>query len=260
LLAKNRHIEAQTLVLMNPFILSFKVYGLNVHIHKHSAYQIILALNNSLTSIINNVPYTDIVGFVIRPQVPHACTILPDTTVCILNIEAYSRAGLQLRSLFADDQPVVILERPADVGRVFDPLRQQPPDQWPTSLSYLLTDERSIGKVDDRVRKLIDYIEQHYTLHTLTPQRLAEEVFLSPSRMAALFKAETGSSPSKYLLWTRLRHAIDMALTDRHKHLTEIAYETGFYDQAQFTKYMYEMMGVPPRALKQNSDLIQVLG
>lgn len=245
---------------MNPFILSFKVYGLNVHIHRHSAYQIVLALNNSLSSVIDKVQYTDIAGFVIRPQVPHACTVLPDTTVCILNIEAYSRAGLQLRSLFAADQPVIVLTTPADVSRMFAPLTPQRPDQWPTHLAHLLTNELSTGKVDGRVQKLISYIEQHYTLHTLTPQRLAEEVFLSPSRMAALFKAETGSSPSKYLLWTRLRHAVEMALTDRHKQLTEIAYETGFYDQAQFTKYMYEMMGVPPRALKQNSDLIQVWG
>ena len=245
---------------MNPFILAFKVYGLNVQIHKHSAFQIILALNNSLTSVIDNVQYTDIVGFIIRPQVPHACTVLPETIVCIVNIEVYSRAGLQLRGLFADDQQVIVLKNSAEVGRMFAPLIPQRPDLWPASLAYLLTDERSDTKADGRVQKLIHYIEQHYTSHTLTPQRLAEEVFLSPSRMAALFKAETGSSPSKYLLWTRLRRAIEMALTDRHKQLTEIAYETGFYDQAQFTKYMYEMMGVPPRALKQNSDLIQVLG
>ena len=31
---------------MNPFILSLKTYGINVQIHQHSAYQVVVSLNN----------------------------------------------------------------------------------------------------------------------------------------------------------------------------------------------------------------------
>jgi len=63
---------------------------------------------------------------------------------------------------------------------------------------------------------------------------------------------------SKYLLWTRLRQVIYLALTDKDRSLTDIAYDTGFYDLPQLNKYMYEMFGMPPKALKYKSDLIQV--
>ncbi|WP_374756439.1 helix-turn-helix domain-containing protein [Dyadobacter flavalbus] len=83
-------------------------------------------------------------------------------------------------------------------------------------------------------------------------------VFLSPSRLASLFKQQTGSSLSKYLLWTRLRQAIYLTLSDKDRSLTDTAYDTGFYDLPQLNKYMYEMFGMPPKALKHNSDLIEI--
>ena len=143
--------------------------------------------------------------------------------------------------------------------RLFPQLAGLLPDDWPGGITASLTDGPHIPLADGRVQRLIHYIETHYTAPTLTTRLLADVVSLSPSRMAALFKAETGSSVSKYLLWTRLRQAITLALTEPDKQLTEIAYETGFYDQAQLNRYMNAMMGVPPRALRQNSDLIQVL-
>ena len=111
---------------------------------------------------------------------------------------------------------------------------------------------------DDRITKIVDYIKANYFQSDITPQTFADIVFLSPSRLASLFKQQTGSSLSKYLLWTRLRQAIYLTLSDKDRSLTDIAYDTGFYDLPQLNKYMYEMFGMPPKALKHNSDLIEV--
>jgi AraC-like DNA-binding protein len=108
------------------------------------------------------------------------------------------------------------------------------------------------------VVKIVNYIKANYFQSHITPQTFADLVFLSPSRLASLFKKQTGSSLSKYLLWTRLRQAVYITLSDRNKSLTDIAYDTGFYDLPQFNKYMYEMFGMPPKALKYSTDLIQV--
>ena len=105
---------------------------------------------------------------------------------------------------------------------------------------------------------IVEYIKANYFNQAITPQTFAEIVFLSPSRLASLFKEQTGSSLSKYLLWTRLRQVIYLTLSDKDRSLTDIAYDTGFYDLPQLNKYMYEMFGMPPKALKSNSDLIQV--
>ena len=111
---------------------------------------------------------------------------------------------------------------------------------------------------DERVATIVEYIKANYFNQDITPQTFAEIVFLSPSRLASLFKEQTGSSLSKYLLWTRLRQVIYLTLSEKERTLTEIAYDTGFYDLPQLNKYMYEMFGMPPKALKFNSDLIQV--
>jgi AraC-like DNA-binding protein len=111
---------------------------------------------------------------------------------------------------------------------------------------------------DERVTAIVEYIKANYFRQDITPQTFADIVFLSPSRLASLFKEQTGSSLSKYLLWTRLRQVIYLTLSDKERTLTDIAYDTGFYDLPQLNKYMYEMFGMPPKALKHNSDLIQV--
>jgi AraC-like DNA-binding protein len=56
---------------------------------------------------------------------------------------------------------------------------------------------------DERVVKIVDYIRDNYFQADILPQAFADIVFLSPSRLASLFKQQTGSSLSKYLLWTR---------------------------------------------------------
>ena len=111
---------------------------------------------------------------------------------------------------------------------------------------------------DERVTKIVEYIKANYFEQDITPQTFADMVFLSPSRLASLFKEQTGSSLSKYLLWTRLRQVVYLTLSEKERSLTDIAYDTGFYDLPQLNKYMYEMFGMPPKALKYNSDLIQV--
>ena len=111
---------------------------------------------------------------------------------------------------------------------------------------------------DERVTTIVEYIKANYFNQDITPQTFADIVFLSPSRLASLFKEQTGSSLSKYLLWTRLRQVIYLTLSEKERTLTDIAYDTGFYDLPQLNKYMYEMFGMPPKALKNNSDLIQV--
>ncbi|XWW47378.1 AraC family transcriptional regulator [Fibrella sp. USSR17] len=244
---------------MNPFILALMVRGQTVQIHQHAAYQVAVSLGAPFTSVIDGTVHNGITGFIIKPQVAHLCTVFEQTPLILINVEPYSRASLQLMSLFEPDQDIIVLPTPADVHRYFAPFLHPNSSEWPLDIAHFLTNTRPNDQIDQRVQTIIRQIETHSGTNTLTPKVLADQVFLSPSRMAALFKQETGSSVSKYLLWTRLRQAIVRTLTDRTRHLTEIAYETGFYDQAQLNKYMYEMLGVSPRALKQNSDLIQVL-
>lgn len=238
----------------NPFILALKARNLTVEIHHHSAYQIVLSNDTSFTSTINGQLFERIHGFLMKPHVPHFC-VAENGTLNVLNIEPYSNIGLELASRFKENQDYLIFDSPPETNLFF----QTPKDSLDvTKVVDALLSKLPSNNYDQRVTKIVEYIKTNYFQSDITPQTFTDIVFLSPSRLASLFKQQTGSSLSKYLLWTRLRQAIYLTLSDKDRSLTDIAYDTGFYDLPQLNKYMYEMFGMPPKALKYNSDLIQV--
>ena len=236
----------------DPFILALRARNLTVEIHHHSAFQIVLTNDTPFDSTIGGTRHDRIHGFLIKPHVPHFCQA-EEGTLNVLNIEPYSNIGLQLAGRFEENQEYVVFDSPAETNAFF----QMPEDSLAVNeLVDALLSPLAPVDCDERVTRIVEYIRGHYFEQNITPQTFADIVFLSPSRLAALFKKQTGSSLSKYLLWTRLRQAVYLTLTDKDRSLTDIAYDTGFYDLPQFNKYMYEMFGMPPKALKHNSDLI----
>jgi AraC-like DNA-binding protein len=238
----------------NPFILALKARNLTVEIHHHSAYQIVLSNDTPFNSTISGMLYERIHGFLIKPHVSHFC-VAEKGTLNVLNIEPYSNIGLELASRFKENEEHIVFDSPTETNSFF----QTPKDSLDVNkvIDALFSKLPSVN-YDERVTKIVEYINANYFQSDITPQTFTDIVFLSPSRLASLFKNQTGSSLSKYLLWTRLRQAIYLTLSDKERSLTDIAYGTGFYDLPQLNKYMYEMFGMPPKALKHNSDLIQV--
>lgn len=240
--------------LNHPFILALKAYNLSVEIHHHSAYQIVLSNDTPFTSTISGQLCERIHGFIIKPQVPHFC-VAEKGSLNILNIEPYSTIGLELSKRLDTQQDYVVFNSPSETSSFFQ--TAQDTFNIYTIIDALLTKLPNLH-YDERVSKMIDYIKANFSEQSITPQTFTDIVFLSPSRLASLFKEQTGSSLSKYLLWTRLRQVIYLVLSDKDKTLTEVALEAGFYDLPQLNKYMYEMFGMPPKALKHNSDLIEI--
>ncbi len=238
----------------NPFILGIRAYNLTVEIHHHAAYQIVLSNDTPFTSTINGNLCERIHGFLIKPQVRHFC-VAEGGSLNILNIEPYSTVGLALSGRFNTGQDTIVFHSPAETSTFFQ--TDKATFDIYTIIDALLPKLPTVS-YDERVTKITEYIKANYFRQDITPQIFADIVFLSASRLAALFKEQTGSSLSKYLLWTRMRQVIYLALSDKDRSLTDIAYETGFYDLPQLNRYMYEMFGMPPKALKYNSDLIQV--
>lgn len=239
---------------MNPFILGLQARNLTVEIHHHSAYQIVLSNDTPFNSTISGKLHERIHGFLIKPHVNHFC-VAEKGTLNVLNIEPYSNIGLELASRFKENEESIVFDSPVETNVFF----QTPKDGLDISkIIDALLSKLPSSDYDERVKKIVEYIKNNYFKSDITPQTFADIVFLSPSRLAALFKEQTGSSLSKYLLWTRLRHAIYLILSENDRSLTDIAYDTGFYDLPQLNKYMYEMFGMPPKALKFSSDLIQV--
>lgn len=206
----------------NPFILALKAYNLTVEIHHHSAYQIVLSNDTPFTSTINGHLCEHIHGFLIKPQVPHFCAA-EKGSLNVLNIEPYSNVGLALLSRFSQNEEHIVFHSPTETNMFF----QTGKDTFDiyTIIDTLLLTLPAV-RYDERVTKIVEYIKTNYFRQDITPQTFTDMVFLSPSRLAALFKQQTGSSISKYLLWTRLRQATYLTLSEKGRNLTDIAYDT----------------------------------
>lgn len=108
---------------------------------------------------------------------------------------------------------------------------------------------------DARILKSIQFIKNNKNATSLALADLANQVYLSPDRLSHLFKDQLGLSIQKYMVWHRLKLAVELILK-KEKNLTQAAHTAGFYDVAHFSKHFKEMLGIKPSAVY-NSGIIQ---
>lgn len=103
--------------------------------------------------------------------------------------------------------------------------------------------------MDDRVRRAIDYLTTHYR-EPFHLGKLAGHCAISVSRLAHLFKQETGLSPQRFLE----KHRMEMA--SRLLRLTsftiaEVASETGYDDPFYFSNRFHRYSGKSPTRFRE---------
>lgn len=100
------------------------------------------------------------------------------------------------------------------------------------------------GLTPGRLRRVIDYIQEHLE-RDLSLVELAAVAHISPYHFTRLFKQSTGITPHQYVLRRRVDKAKHL-LKDEKLSIAEIAYATGFPNQAHFTTMFRRFVGVTP--------------
>jgi AraC family transcriptional regulator len=96
-------------------------------------------------------------------------------------------------------------------------------------------------------RRVLERMDAEPDAH-LTIDALAREAGLSPAHFARAFKQSIGRAPHQHLLALRLERARRL-LDGPDPVLSEVALETGFADQAHFTRFFKRQFGITPGAL-----------
>lgn len=97
---------------------------------------------------------------------------------------------------------------------------------------------------------VIKIIEKEFTDNTLSLETIASRVFVSPSNLSRVFKAQSGQLFSEYLRDIRLTHAA--ALIRESEHTVEkIVSMCGFKDISSFYRNFRETFGMTPQIYKQ---------
>jgi YesN/AraC family two-component response regulator len=103
---------------------------------------------------------------------------------------------------------------------------------------------QGVNRSNVKVSEAIDYIGRHYT-GAISLRDVAEEVGLSPCRLAHLVKTYTGRTVMQLIYQMRVTHAQKL-LTNTSQSCTDIAYEVGFNDQSYFIKHFKRLTGTTP--------------
>ncbi len=103
-----------------------------------------------------------------------------------------------------------------------------------------------IKKMDSRILKAIEYIEQHYN-ENFSVKDITKLCALSGSHFHTLFKESVGCSPVEYKLATRIRRAELMLIENMQKTIEDISAEVGFDSSIYFRKVFKKITGKSPR-------------
>jgi len=99
--------------------------------------------------------------------------------------------------------------------------------------------------MDRRIKRTKTVLDQEYR-HPPSLEDLAESVGLSASRLAHLFRDETGMSIQSYIVDRRLFMAA-MLIVQSDERISQIAYRVGFGDVSNFNHSFKRRFAMSPR-------------
>lgn len=230
-------------------------------VHQHPVIQLVVATDGAFkTKVRDTENWVHKKGLLVKPNHLHQCDA---TNVDIISLEINPDTPLGawiLAEIFGDDQ---ILEYPSERFQQINPvlihdfLRS---GNWGQLHAYIREvfqfDSGSVPLAkDERIDSVLNYIHENIS-DKLSTEQLIKVAFLSESRLLHLFKEQMGLPIRNYILWYRLKIAVEQ-ITDGAS-LTEAAHRAGFSDQSHFTRNCLKMIGVPPSTITKNSKFVQV--
>jgi AraC-like DNA-binding protein len=252
------------------------------HVHSHNTMQIIVDIQDHFRCRVGNNNWQTFKNLIIRENTPHQLDTAGSVQL-IIYLDIATNAAREIRTRHLEGKDAAALKdtsAPKDAAapelNLFDDIKpdelqqvllRPDPALLLSIISRLLRtlsghsanpkpDDRIIPKPDNR----IIIIER---LLSATPpsdhriDHLARQVHLSTSRLRSLFKQQTGVSLYKYILWTRIRFAINRIMAG--SPINDAAWEAGFTDNSHFHKMLVTMFGISPSQFIRDHQTMDIL-
>lgn len=121
----------------------------------------------------------------------------------------------------------------------------------PLALFAGMEQPAALGISSEQVQMALRYIDENFQ-RELSLKDVAKAVFLNPWYLSEIFKKQVGNTFSEYVQGKRLQYACDMLRTTNLK-LYEVAYQSGFGDQAYFSALFKKTYGMPPKKYREEN-------
>ena len=225
-------------------IYSFEFDEMNTEKHSHPVVEIINADKGSFSLELNNQVKENLVFAIINSNVEHS-VFSKNCSMKILMVESHNSK----LSSFLENRKISFQ------NGVFLTTNYAKKDELFSEVEKFVREEDLKTPEDKRVAESINFIEENDLEYQHLISKLTSRVYLSSSRLSHLLKDQIGISIKKYLVWNRLRQAINLYLNEKTS-LTEVSLESGFFDQAHLTNSFKNVLGVSP-SKAYNSRILQ---
>ncbi len=108
-----------------------------------------------------------------------------------------------------------------------------------------LRDRENRKQQHDLLKQAIGFIDEHFWEESISLDRVAKEVNISPNYFSAVFSQEVGSTFIEYLTGKRIEEAKHM-LRQTNRRSSEIAYAVGYKDPHYFSFVFKKVNGCTP--------------
>jgi len=96
-----------------------------------------------------------------------------------------------------------------------------------------------------RITGVIELIQQRRG--NISIEAMASKACLSRRQFERVFTEQIGATPKQYLKTIRFQNAIYQKQLHKELNMTELSYESGYYDQSHFISEFKSMCGQTPR-------------
>ena len=221
--------------------------------HKHYAIQIGIILNGTYRIYVEDKEYKND-NFIIYSNIPHR-HISDNGVLLSILIDPTTDLGNALINLYSPPcQPIYISAEALielqnellDSNLLIENLEYRI-----FKLLKLIPTKRTI---DNRIAELVDKMDSMNAFDT-NLDYLIKDIPLSKSRIRFLFKQQTGLSIQRYILWIRIKKAINYIM--QNKSLSEAAFLAGFADYSHLSRVMNQISGSTLKTILNDSYFVQ---
>ncbi len=219
------------------------------NIHSHNTMQIIVDIQGDFKCRIKNEEWKTYKNLIIRENIVHQLDT-NNSVQLLIYLDAETTIAKEIKSMYMDNLDVY--SPCIDIFEDIDPETLQKAILKPDAdllldvinrVLRIFRGTKGLSKADERVNKTRKLIAEQHPWD-LSIKNMADAVCLSESRLRVLFKEQTGIPIYQYIMWSRIRFAINRIMNG--SAVNESALEAGFADSSHFHKMIVKMFGISP--------------
>jgi len=217
--------------------------------HNHNTLQVVFDIRKTFKCRLRHTPWEIYESVIIKENAIHQLDP-NDSVQLILYLDAESDVAKAIGSKYLSGSDICspglkILDH-ANPGELEKCLIEPNPgllEQLVYRLLNRLVDDQKTAVCDERIKKVIRLLATDSS-EKMTINSLAQNVFLSESRLRFLFKGAMGVPLHRYIIWNKIMLAIQKIMNG--STVQDAAMDCGFTDSSHFHKLLLRMFGISP--------------